>query len=170
MLIPISRIRRIALSLALAALPMLAQQPAPAAQALRVFSSSADVSALIARAKSDRREGQSIVIEKILDFAPYSANLEYRPAAGAAAVHETMAEMMYVIDGAGTLVTGGKLVGETRTNAANLSGKSIEGGVARRISKGDFLVVPEGTPHWFSAVDPTLVLMTVKMPRGAAAK
>ena len=50
--------------------------------------------------------------------------------------------MMYVIDGSATLVTGGKL-----------TGKAIEGGDVRTVSKGDFLVVPEGTPHWFSAVN-----------------
>lgn len=47
-----------------------------------------------------------------------------------------------------------------------MTGKTIEGGDSRTVSKGDFLVVPEGTPHWFSAIDSTLVLMTIKMPRG----
>jgi quercetin dioxygenase-like cupin family protein len=51
-------------------------------------------------------------------------------------------------------VTGGKLTGAT-----------IAGGTSQTVSKGDFLVVPEGTPHWFSGIDSTLVLMTIKMPR-----
>jgi len=131
------------------------QQPAPVTS-MKTFASSADVQALIAKAKSEHKEGQAIVIEKILNFAPYSANLEYRASAGAAAVHDKEAEMMYVIEGSATLVTGGKL-----------TGKTIEGGESQKVSKGDFLVVPEGTPHWFSAIDSTLVLMTVKMPRGA---
>jgi mannose-6-phosphate isomerase-like protein (cupin superfamily) len=137
---------------------LLAQTPATAPAApLKTFASSADVQALIAKAKSERKDGQAIVIEKILNFAPYSANLEYRPSAGAAAVHDKEAEMMYVIEGSGTLVTGGKLTGTT-----------IQGGESRTVSKGDFLVVPEGTPHWFSAIDGTLVLMTFKVPRGEA--
>ncbi len=135
---------------------------------LQTFASSADVTALIAKAKAERKEGQANVIEKILQFAPYSANLEYRPIAGSASVHEKEAEMMYVIDGSGTLVTGGKLVGETRTNATNLSGTAIQGGEARKVSKGDFIVVPEGTPHQIAAVDGALVLMTIKVPRGGA--
>lgn len=121
---------------------------------LKTFASSADVQALIAKAKNERKEGQAIVIEPILQFAPFVANLEYRPSAGAAAVHPDQAEMMYVIEGSATLVTGGKL-----------TGKAIEGGDVRTVSKGDFLVVPEGTPHWFSAVNTTLVLMTFKVPR-----
>ena len=131
-----------------------AQTPAPVAS-LKTFASSADVQALIAKAKSEHKEGQAIVTEPILQFAPYTATLEYRASAGAAAVHPNQAEMMYVIEGSATLVTGGKL-----------TGKTIEGGDSRTVSKGDFLVVPEGTPHWFSAIDSTLVLMTIKMPRG----
>jgi mannose-6-phosphate isomerase-like protein (cupin superfamily) len=134
------------------------QAATPAASVLQTFTSSADIQALIAKAKSERKEGQAIVIEKILQFAPYSANLEYRPTAGNAAVHDKEAEMMYVIEGSATLVTGGKLTGTT-----------IEGGQSRTVSKGDFLVVPEGTPHWFSAVNGApLVLMTIKVPRGDA--
>jgi len=45
--------------------------------------------------------------------------------------------LFYVIDGAGTLVTGGKLIDEKRTNAENLSGSGIEGGVSKRVAKGD---------------------------------
>ncbi len=109
---------------------------------------------MIAKAKSERKDGQANVIEKILQFAPYVANLEYRASAGVAAVHPAEAEMMYVIEGQATFVTGGKLTGAT-----------ITGGASQTVSKGDFLVVPEGTPHWFSAIDSTLVLMTIKMPR-----
>ncbi len=46
---------------------------------LKTFASSADVQALIAKAKSERKDGQAIVIEKILTFAPFAANLEYGP-------------------------------------------------------------------------------------------
>jgi len=133
-----------------------AQTPAPVAS-MKTFASSADVIALIAKAKSEHKDGQTIVMEPILQFAPYAATLEYRASAGAAAVHPNQAEMMYVIEGSATLVTGGKLTGAT-----------IQGGDTRTVSKGDFIVVPEGTPHWFSAVDGAVVLMTIKMPRGTA--
>ena len=140
--------------LALAAGVLFAQPAAPVAS-LKTFASSADVQALITRAKAERKDGQAIVTEKILLFAPYSATLEYRASVGNAAVHDKEAEMMYVIEGSGTLITGGKITGTT-----------IQGGDSRTVSKGDFLVVPEGTPHWFSAIDGSLVLMTIKMPRG----
>ena len=172
MLLPKRLIPALITGAALSATVALAQQPAtqaPAAQEMRTFASAADVAALIAKSKSERKDGQAIVTQKILQFAPYSATLEYRPTAGAAAVHEKDAEMFYIIDGSGTLVTGGKLVDEKRTNATNLSGTAIQGGETKTVSKGDFFVIPEGTPHWFSAVASPVVLMQIKVPRGGTA-
>ncbi|HWE48432.1 MAG TPA: cupin domain-containing protein [Bryobacteraceae bacterium] len=149
----------------------LAQQPAAAA-AMKTFSSAADVAALAAKAKADRKDNQPLVIEKILQLAPYTANLEYRASVGTASVHENDAEFFYVIDGAATMVTGGKLTDEKRTNPANLTGSGIEGGMSRNVAKGDFIVVPEKTAHWFSAISSPLVLMTLHVPHPvpAAAK
>ena len=100
----------------------------------------------------------------MIRLAPYNVSLEYRAAVANAAVHETEAELFYVIDGSATLVTGGKLKNETRTNETNLSGSGIEGGQSRHVAKGDFIMVPEGTPHWFSAIDGTVVLMSLHLP------
>ena len=157
----------IALALTLIASAAVAQQPAAqmSDQAIKTFTSSSDVVGLIAKAKSERKEGQALVAEPILLLAPYRAQLEYRTAVGPAAVHEKEAEMMYVIDGTGTITIGGKLVDEKRTNADNLSGTAIEGGTPRDIAKGDFLIVPENTAHWFSAINGTLILMTFHVPR-----
>ncbi len=159
----------VALIAVAAALPAGAQAQASEATtappSIITFASSADVAGLIAKARSDRKPGQALVTEPLLRLAPYGPNLEYRPAVGPAAVHETEAEMFYVIDGAGTLVTGGKLVGEVRANAANLTGTGIDGGVARKVGKGDVFIVPQNTPHWFSTIDGVLVLVSLHVPR-----
>jgi mannose-6-phosphate isomerase-like protein (cupin superfamily) len=156
----------IGLTLALASSSVLAQQPsAPGpAQAMKLFASSADVAALAAKANRERKEGQANVIQPILQLAPYAASLESRNAVANAAVHEKEAEMFYVIDGSATLVTGGKLVDEKRTNADNLSGSAIANGMSRHVAKGDFIMVPEGTPHWFSAIDGSITLMSLHLP------
>ena len=141
------------------------QPPAPAAAAAsRTRVSASDVTALIAKAKAERKGDQALLAQSMIQLAPYNVSLEYRAAVANAAVHETEAELFYVIDGSATLVTGGKLTSENRTNAANLSGSGIEGGVSRRVAKGDFIMVPEGTPHWFSAIDGTVVLMSLHLP------
>ena len=141
------------------------QPPAPASPAAsRTMVSASDVTALIAKAKAERKGDQALLAQSMIQLAPYNVSLEYRAAVANAAVHETEAELFYVIDGSATLVTGGKLTNENRTNAANLSGSGIEGGVSRRVAKGDFIMVPEGTPHWFSAIDGTVVLMSLHLP------
>lgn len=150
-------------------LTLCAQAPAPPAPAARLFASTADVTALIANAKKERKADQANFVQPILRLAPYSANLEYRVAGinANASTHEREAEMFVVIEGSGTLVTGGKLRDERRTNAENLSGSGIEGGARQRVGKGDYIMVPENTPHWFGEIDGALVLMSIHLPHGS---
>jgi mannose-6-phosphate isomerase-like protein (cupin superfamily) len=130
----------------------------------KTFCSAAEIQMLIAQARTERKDGQAIVSKRILQLAPYHASLEYRPSIGKAATHEREAELMYVIEGAGTIVTGGALVQPVRIDDANLSGASIEGGNPRNLTKGDVVLVPENTPHWISATDGSLVLLTMHVP------
>ena len=155
-----------ALALVLMAAAAAWAQPDPGA--MKTFASAADVMALMNKAKADHKPDQPLVAERILQLAPYNVNLEYRTAVGPSSVHEKEAEMFYVIEGTGTMVTGGKLAGEKRTNAENLTGTGIDGGASRNIGKGDFIIVPENTPHWFSAINGTLVLMSLHVPRPVA--
>jgi len=153
--------RAIGIGLALMAAAAFGQQ----AGAMKTYTSADEIKALIAKAKSERKNNEPTVIQPILRLAPYNTNLEYRASVGPAAVHEKEAEMFYVIDGSGTLTTGGKLVEEKRTNADNLTGAAIEGGTERSVSKGDFIIVPENTPHWYNKINGVLVLMSIHVPR-----
>jgi mannose-6-phosphate isomerase-like protein (cupin superfamily) len=144
-----------------------AQQPAnppTPPPIMKLFTSSGDVASLIAKAKRDHKPGQSNVVEPLLQLAPYSAHLEYRTSVGPAAIHVHENEFFYVIDGSGTFVTGGTLTHAVQTNAENLTGDSIEGGTATPVAKGDFFVVPENTPHWFSAINGRIVVMSLHVP------
>jgi mannose-6-phosphate isomerase-like protein (cupin superfamily) len=135
---------------------------------VKTFAPAADIPALIAKAKADRKGDQPLVIVPMATLAPYSANLEYRPGTSPASLHEKDAELMYVLEGSGTIVTGGKLVDEKRTNAANLNGTSIADGKSQAVVKGDLLVVPENTPHQvIPGGGAPIVLMTLHVPRPA---
>ena len=146
--------------------PPAAQNAPPAA---KLFAGSADVTAMIAKAKAERKPDQANFVQPIVRLAPYSANLEYRVSGvnAPASVHEREAEMFYVVEGSGTLVTGGTLREEKRNNAENLSGSAIDGGTPRRLTKGDWVMVPEKTAHWFTQIDGTLVLMSIHLPHAA---
>jgi mannose-6-phosphate isomerase-like protein (cupin superfamily) len=130
----------------------------------KLYTSAAEITAMMAKAKAERKD-QPNIIQPVLSLAPYGGNLEYRASVGPAASHAKEAEMFYVVEGSGTLVTGGKIKDEKPQNADNMTGTAIEGGQSRQIAKGDFLIVPEGVPHWFSKIDGTLVLMSLHVPR-----
>src|ERR1700684_1007813 len=104
------------------------QQRAP--QPDKTFASAADVEAMGAKAKNERKPDQANLIQPLVRLAPYTVNLEYRVEGidTPATVHEKEAELILVVDGAGTFTTGGKLAGEKRTNPSNLSGTTINGG------------------------------------------
>lgn len=88
-----------------------------------------------------------------------------RTVTGSAEVHTAFTDVWYVIDGAATLVTGGSVVAGESTGPGEVRGPSIKGGSARRIRKGEFAVIPAGTPHWISSIDgKELLYIVVKMP------
>lgn len=149
------------LMLSLLAAPALAQTAAPLPD--RIFTSAADVQALIAKAKS--QPPAPLISQPLLVMAPYRASLEYRTAKAPATIHDNDKEMFSVLDGSGTLVTGGAIPDVKRTNPTNQSGSDIVGGVSRAVAKGDFLIVPEGTPHMFiPPAGSALVLMSLHLP------
>ena len=86
-----------------------AQQPA-----VTQFMSEKDIMALIDKAKAERKGDAPMVAEPILLLAPYKAQLEYRPLKAPAALHEKDAELFVVLQGAGDIIVGGKLVNEAR--------------------------------------------------------
>lgn len=135
--------------------------PAPAGPPQVQIVPAADLAAIIAKQPADRNGSATF-----MQLDTYRVNMEHRVVDQAASVHEKEAEFFYVLEGAGTLVTGGKLVDEKRTNEANLSGTSISGGVTKQVKKGDFILVPEGVPHHFPKVEGNLTLMSLHLPRG----
>ena len=128
---------------------------------LSAYMSAADVAAALAKPGNVR----------VFNLAPYNVGIEHRlPGPQAAAVHDHDAELFYVIDGGATIVTGGKLVNPTRPNPNNQSGTAIEGGVAQALGKGDFVLVPEGVPHWFSEIKGSLTQIALHLPRSPEQK
>jgi mannose-6-phosphate isomerase-like protein (cupin superfamily) len=76
---------------------------------------------------------------------------------GDAIAHEVRTtEIYYILRGAGTLVTGGTITG-MKPPPANRSpgprGDKIDGGVSRRVSAGDIIIIPGRTPHWWSSLE-----------------
>lgn len=154
---------RFPLALFAACAVMCAQQPAP-----KNFSSAAEVTAMIEKAKKERKPDQANFIQPLLLVPPYGVvNLESRVQGMDTNpnVHETEAELIYVVEGACTFTTGGTLKNEKRVNAANRTGTSIDGGTSRRIAKGDWVLVPENTAHAFTKTEGSLVIVSLHFPK-----
>jgi glc operon protein GlcG len=93
----------------------------------------------------------------------YMVHASHREGPGMAEVHELDADIIYVLEGSATFVTGGTVVDGKVTAANEVRGSAISGGEVRRITKGDVLIVPNGTPHWFQDVSGPLNYYVVKV-------
>jgi glc operon protein GlcG len=99
----------------------------------------------------------------LLEVDGYKIHASRREAPGQAEVHVRDTDVIYVLEGGATLVTGGT-VAEPHTVAADeVRGRQIEGGAERQLAKGDVVVVPNGVPHWFKTVQAPLLYYVVKV-------
>ncbi len=88
-----------------------------------------------------------------------------RVTGGTAEVHANDTDIFYITEGTATFVTGGTPVEPKTTGPGEVRAPKLEGGTARKLTKGDVIVVPAGTPHWFSDVSGTFLYFVVKVTR-----
>jgi glc operon protein GlcG len=93
----------------------------------------------------------------------YMVHASRREKAGMSEVHELDTDIIYVQEGTATFVTGGNSVDSKIVGANEVRGSSIDGGETRQLKKGDVVIVPKGTPHWFKQVDGAFLYYVVKV-------
>jgi len=86
-----------------------------------------------------------------------------RETPGLAEIHTRDTDIVYVLEGAATLVTGGKALRTKTIGPEEIRGDAIEGGQVQHIVKGDVVVIPNGVPHWFKEVSAPLLYYVVKV-------
>jgi glc operon protein GlcG len=99
----------------------------------------------------------------LLEVPEYKVHASRREKPGVAEVHVRDTDIIYVLDGTATMVTGGTVVDGKTTSPEEIRGASIQGGETRKLLKGDVLVVPNGTPHWFKEVQAPFLYYVVKV-------
>ncbi len=92
----------------------------------------------------------------------YQVHTSRRNEPGVVEVHTLDTDVFQVLSGSATLVTGGTMVGGKETAPNEWRGTEIQGGDSRRIAKGDVIVIPAGTPHWFKSIDGPVTYFAVK--------
>lgn len=75
--------------------------------------------------------------------------LANRREAGAVEYHDHTNHIFIIVEGEGTMITGGTMVGAKRTNAEQMTATSIDGGETFHLTKGDVITIPAKTPHWW---------------------
>ena len=93
----------------------------------------------------------------------YMVHASHRDAAGMVEVHVKDADIIYVLLGAATFVTGGTMVDGQTVAPDEIRGREILGGETRRLVPGDVMIVPAGTPHWFKEVQGPFNYYVVKV-------
>jgi len=93
----------------------------------------------------------------------YMVHASRREKPGMSEVHELDTDIIYVLDGTATFVTGGRSVDPKLVAASEYRGSMIDGGETRELKKGDVVIVPKGTPHWFKKVDGAFLYYVVKV-------
>lgn len=86
-----------------------------------------------------------------------------RDGPGEVEVHNLDTDIVYVLKGTATFVTGGKVVGGKQTAPNETRGHMIQGGTPHHLGPEDIIIVPHGVPHWFEAVQPPFLYLVIKV-------
>ena len=128
--------------------------PAPAPGSPATFKSAAELAAVLQKASAN---AAGMLSSPVTSNEQYRVSMIQRAKPAGALAHPGNSELLYITEGAGTLVTGGTLI-----PAADGRPASIANGVTQRFTKGDVFIVPVGSPHWFSAIDVPVTYLEVR--------
>ena len=106
----------------------------------------------------------------LIEVENYKVHASRREAAGAVEVHTMDTDVIHVLTGTATLVTGGTMVGGKNVEPEEIRGTSIDGGDTRELRPGDVIIVPSGTPHWFKTVPAPMTYYVVKVRAAGGAR
>jgi mannose-6-phosphate isomerase-like protein (cupin superfamily) len=96
-------------------------------------------------------DGKKLQTLRMIEGGKYNVNIRRITAAETGLVHPITADLWVVLEGGGTLTTGGVLE----------KGK-ILGGQSRPIKVGDVVYIPSGLPHGVSGVDKNITWLNVR--------
>ena len=135
---------------------------APAAPAPRdtaaTYVSAADLDAALKKATAANPDMSTARID---NHDQYRINIVRRGQPAGAIAHAVGTELHYIVEGSGTIVTGGTIV-RPPAGAAQGTLAKIEDGVTRKVAKGDAILIPENTPHWYSEINGSIAYLEVR--------
>ena len=150
-----------ALGIATIGATLLAQGvPAPAPAKPAVIKGAAEIATELERLGAVSKTGAAVTVAPGISVRRRSDSNEPQ----FAIIHPQSIEIYQIIKGAATLVTGGTLSLPLTDSAPDLvRSSSIKDGEVRKVMEGDVIVMPPGTPHWFSAIDGTITYLEARV-------
>ena len=100
--------------------------------------------------------------EPLVENDLHKVHASRREAPGLAEVHLRDTDIIYVLEGSATILTGGRVVDGKATSTDEIRGPSIDGGTEQRLAVGDIFIVPNGVPHSFTKVQGPFLYYVVK--------
>ena len=100
---------------------------------------------------------------QIVTTSAYAVSGSHRDKPGGVEVHDKETDILYVTDGEAAFLTGGTMVGGKDTRPGQHLGTGMQGGETHHLSKGDVMVIPAGTTHWFRDVPDHISYFVVKV-------
>jgi len=121
--------------------------PAPPAGSAGTYKSGAELMEILKKNMSPTGE---MTTSAVSNTDQYRINVVHRSKAAGAIAHPGNTELHYIIEGSATVVTGGTI---KRPAAGSNQLASIEGGVTKHVTKGDVVIIPENSAHWYKEID-----------------
>ena len=115
------------------------------------------------KSKVDAAFAKGAVLFDGSDGRNYMVHASRREQPGQAEIHVKDADVIYVLQGMATFITGGEAVDVKTVAPDEVRGTSIKGGETRKIAKGDVIIVPHGVPHQFLEVTNPFLYYVVKV-------
>ena len=99
----------------------------------------------------------------LLDSPGYKIDAGRRERPGEAEYHEHVVDVMHVVSGHATVVTGGSMVDAHEVAPGELRATAVDGGEPHELNEGDVLAIPNGVPHQFTEVSDPFLYFVVKV-------
>jgi len=128
--------------------------PAPPPGSAAIYKTAAELTAVLEKATAATPDMSASAVA-ITD--QYRINIVRRGKGAGAIAHAGNTELHYIIEGSATVITGGKIV-----RGGDGKPATIADGVTQHVTKGDVIIVPAGSPHWYSQVDGAITYLEVR--------
>ena len=108
---------------------------------------SAERKAIEAKEIQSMGKDKTFVALELANFGTHSATMSHRLVSGEAEIHDNTTDVFYVQSGGGEFIVGGTIADARTTGPGETRGTTIKGGVSRKLSPGDIVVIPVKTAH-----------------------